>query len=565
MNKAPPRFASLPDDDGVWLLTWLGLFDIDSNMPTQRTMRGVVQRIRDSSGKTFREVFQNGYPERREAFDNMRLVQFAVGDLPMLSIGTFFSKGRAYAPRRGLLREQSFKIDFGRQQVFRLGDPPTLLPFESLVARHAEPVVNQSAVTAFTRSTDPYGICVPVAELLRWCYGSSSRMLQAVLSDELARVLDWVDEHALLNGNRLDLVLPPGFPPQDAYTLAWLSQDTQARLQALNIDRSIAVTRGRGRERGDPTSGISHPSALFPYNGVRRVRARGRWVPAPEGSPSRRRFLVHQILDVDYRLPYEVTLPIPQTGEEADAPQGERNRRLPPVQGQHTVLVSDQEPRRGGQARLLSALPSQFSDEKVLPREEGIAQAPDNLTFFAAPTPIGTFSTGLGSDVHSHARQVTITRKANDEPPEMAPPPARDDLAALRRVADLLREAGFQTEEVPVPLPPEHAEHLVVHVFQPPFHAYLAERARRPGEYGPLLVAARLGLAPATTDDLRPLLTTRQGRRSWPAALPGWQLLTVPHAFTDDQRFAAGVQGRLERLRGQEQQGGIQPVKPSSP
>lgn len=332
-------------------------------MLSQRTVRGVIQRLKDSESRAIPDVFSGEYPVAWEAFDTFRLVPFAVGELPMLSIGTVFRRGRAYLPRRGL-QVRTFTLDFNTQGCFRLGDVPPPLPFDRLVAKGAEPVLRHSSLTALPLNGDPYGVCIPVVELLRWCYGSSSRMLQAVLSDELDRVLRWVDEHAGRQGDLLHLNLPQGFLPQDSYTLAWLSQDVQARLRALGIDRSVSVTRGRDER----SPGLSHPSALFPYTGIRQIKVRGRWIPVPHQKP---RFLVHQVLNVAFALPFTVTLPVPQLVDQEGTPVGQQSSRLPPARGQNSILTSEQEPRRAGKARLLTALPSQFSEAALLSREEG--------------------------------------------------------------------------------------------------------------------------------------------------------------------------------------------------
>lgn len=542
MSRSQPRFEGLPDDDRLWLLAWLGPFDLHPNMNSQRTVYGFIQPFRDSERLPLSAVLNRTYPHNPKVFGNLKLVQFAVGELPLLSLGTFFRRRRALLPRRSLLEAVTFTLDFGRQSVFRFNDPHAPLGLDSLVLRGAWPMVGPSACTAFSWQDDPFGVCVPVVELLRWCYGSSSRMLQSILSRELESVLDWVDTHSVRRGNYVDLTLPPGFPEQDAHTLAWLSQDARARQHALRVDLSLTVSR----QSSEHTPPFSYPAALFPYTGTRRVRALGRWLPIPE-QPGRRRFLVHQILKIDFRLPFEVTLPRTQHGDQDDH-QGTQGRRLPPARPQHTTLVSDQEPRRAGEARLLTALPSQFSGAQVLTRESDAQPLPRPTSFTATAAPVGPLSTGLGTDVHSQARQVTITREKNA--PVLEPSAPRDDFATLERVVALLRKAGFEARELVIAVPERHGRFLVIHMQQQTRHAYLIEKARRPGAYGPLLIAAREGLGTGGATDLLPLITTREGRRAWLSTREGWTLLTVPHAYTDDARFALGIRKRVEGLEG---------------
>jgi len=74
---------------------------------------------------------------------------------------------------------------------------------------------------------DPFAVCVPVSENLHWCYGSSSWMMQAVLSRELRTILPSVRKSLVREGRFLDLQVPDGFIDQDAATLGWLATDMQ--------------------------------------------------------------------------------------------------------------------------------------------------------------------------------------------------------------------------------------------------------------------------------------------------------------------------------------------------
>jgi hypothetical protein len=557
VSTAWPRFQSMPEDGRLWLLTWLGPFYIEPNMTSQRSVLAVVSALRGSKGRSPSKVTYGRYPSPNRVEEH-RLVSFAVGDLPALAIGTLYREGRPLTRSKSPLKVQEFRLDFDRQQVVRLGAPqgaagrPVVpeLSEERLLLGGVWDLMGPSACVALPLRDDPLGLVVPVTEVLRWCYGSSSRMLQAVLSGDLVRVLDEIIAGSSQQGGKIHLNLPPGFVEADAHTLAWLASDTYARERALTVDRSVLVSSSQIEHRPD----LSFPGAVFPYTGPQQLNALGRWLP--RGAGLLPRFLVHRVVSTSFQPAFTPRL----TTVEHHAVQGRntgqavRNRPAPPAAGRRSTLTSKVEPRRVGNPARLLALPSQFSN---LPVAETSVTAPPALSTLpvSTETPTGLFSTGLGIDAASRARRATLVHRPENE--HRTPPVRSDGFETLRRVLSLLEAQGFTIAQLAVNHPGgaesrfrdwqwpggqgESIACLIAELSRGGGYAYLFEKERRGAEYSPLLIARHENWREAAASELQALLDLRAGGQTWPRTHGDWVLVKVPHTFTTDQSFGAGI------------------------
>ena len=545
------------------MLTWLGPFHEVPNLASQRSLTAVVSQVSGSRDLPSSKILGRHFPTS-DQLGRRQLVSFAAGDLPALTIGTLYRDGRPESRGRSLLTTRTFRLDFNQQQVFRLGETPErqaapVLPEEAYLMGGSWPPMARSAGIGLALGTDPFGVLVPVTEILRWCYGSSSGMLQTVLSDELEDAIRQVQARSAFVDRQYHLVLPPGFIQNDAHTLAWLANDDQARQATLHVDRSVMVNTRRSP--GSPV--LSSPALLFPYTGTLEVQVLGRWISAADPF-KRKRFLVHQILKTSFVLPFTVSLaePLrePAPVELPDTEPQLRQRATPPAGGPDTTLVSDVEPSRPRKPVRLPALTSQFSESIPLRHPVDAPAQPAALPI-NTPTPSGSFTTGTGVDRASRAKRATLVHLPTASSPEH--PVTTSGFELLRAVLTILESRGWMTTLLPLNNPGgsearfqgwlranrERVGCLVVHL-SCQGHAYLFEKERLDiggaKEYGPLLMAIRDDRQAASADDLTTLLASRVSRKTWPRVWPGWTLRLLPHGFSTAETFAEGILRKLK-------------------
>ena len=546
------------------MLTWLGPFHEEPNLTSQRSLTAVVSQVRNSRDLPFSKILGRHFPTP-DQLGRRQLVSFAVGDLPGLTIGTLYRDGRPESRGKSLLTTRTFRLDFNQQLVFRLGETPErqaapVLPEEAYLMKGCWPPMARSAGIGLTLGTDPFGVLVPVTEILRWCYGSSSAMLQAVLSDELEDAVQQVQAKSAFAEGQYHLAFPPGFIQNDAHTLAWLATDDHARQAALHVDRSVMVNTRRSPE--SPV--LSSPALLFPFSDTLDVQVLGRWISAA-GPFRRKRFLVHQILKTSFVLPFEVSVPEQRRGQSpAELPGSEpqlRQRATPPAGGPYTTLVSDIEPRRPRKPVRLPGLTSQFSETTLL-RHPVDAPAQPVVQPLNTPVPTGSFATGTGVDQASRAKRATLVHLPTQYRPER--PVTTTGFELMRAVLLILEGRGWTITLLPLNNPGgsearfqgwlrangERIGCLVVHLSHQGVSSYLFEKERldtnSAKEYGPLLVATRNDRQAAPEKDLTALLAGRVSRKTWLRVWPGWTLWLLPHSFSTAETFTEGILRKLK-------------------
>lgn len=540
------------------MLVWLGPFFIDPSMPSQRSLLASMASLTSLNRRPFSPT---GFPDA-ETFRHQRLVTFAAGDLPALSISRLYLNGRPVRQRRSFQSRETFALDFAQQQSFRLTElglpgrdhEPGHEHLNDFLLTGTFPPMAQTACVGLARGQDPLGVIVPVNEVLRWCYGSSSRMLQAVLSGTLENILDTIQAQAVTSGTTYELTLPPGFVPADAQTLAWLATDAHARAAALYIDRSVMANKGQVGTHPE----LSFPAVTFPYQRPQTLELLGRWIPSPEpGRP--RRFLVSRILSSDFRSGVQATLCRLEAAQAdpAEAPADPQLRSPAPRAAADAVLHSDAERLRDAVPVRLRALPSQFSQSLPLQRLEITPPAAPSLAQGPAARP-HDLTTSPGTDPYSVARAATLTSQAKSQEQDLDDPPAprvgfptdfQDLRLALRRITTVsFRELPIDAAETR-----GNIDCLVVECRLNNVFCYLFERNRTTAQAGAAL-SLLLTRAPAgqqlTRDNVAAFLTAQVRHRGWILPAETWRRVRFPHSFRDAETLAAGLLRELESLSG---------------
>lgn len=528
MTKTWPQLLALDDDPKrLRLIRWLGPLRRDAQAQGQLHIDAIVARLAS-------EQKPASYP-RSGHLEGEEVISFGIGDLPDLSTSSYYLKGRASSATP--LKRETLRLNFATQAQLRLRDKVNgsypMRVFEVAERTHWNQIYDCS-ITRVEHDDDPCGVLFPAMEILRFAYGSSSAMLQAVTDGTLKDVLREVDEHSRMEGGVHVIHLPAGFQPEDAATFSWLLQDDYARDSALHVHPSIAANMNRR----------SYPQPRLPYTGTRDLSVVGRFVTGEDGKT---RFLVHHILKIDISLQWLVG--IAARAGDADpsiSAEGQhRSGRLPDADPRRSTLDSSTAPGHGTALARLPALPSQFSSIKPMkvkvPTLSATRAIPVGGEISSPETPWGTISTDPGYEQGARARRGTLAVATPDRAA-----PIQADFSAIRRIVALLAKRGWHTRECPSPatFPGTTEPALIVEVGRQGRFSYLVERERIGGRSsGPLIVASLGNCRKAAETELEALLALRSGSRTWPQFDPAhrWRLARVNHAYASDETFRDAI------------------------
>ncbi|MFA5589380.1 MAG: hypothetical protein WDA70_01490 [Lysobacteraceae bacterium] len=144
------------------------------------------------------------------------------------------------------------------------------------------------------RLEDDRQLIVPCMELVRFYFGSSSRLLRLLFRPTLRRQ-DLYDPKtsAVSSGKPHSHVnLAPELPARSAPDVARIAGDHEAWRWAARIGASIAAPHNSG-----------HVRTSFPFSGKTTLQARGVWLP--RGDDPDKTFVVQELLHCSHPLPFQ--------------------------------------------------------------------------------------------------------------------------------------------------------------------------------------------------------------------------------------------------------------------
>lgn len=535
--KSWPALGALKDDDFLRVLVWLGPFFLNHAAPSQRSLYAYTAVIPDSRGKTPRRLGGGRLPATLGSAAVTRS-EFGVGDLAALHTGMLFRRQRLVRLKRPILQELTFTADFDRQEINAISQIQGLDEKNSWLGGAWDRL---GASPCVVLSGDWGRVVIPVPEVLRWCYGSSSRVLQAVLSNEIGTVIEAVMGSGRMHDGVYQMNVPADFLDSDAPLLAWLALDPAARQVAERMDLQIMAVHHGGQ---------SHPKTRFPYGGLRQLSVQGRRI----GDDL---FLASLIQHVAFTPPFRgvalSTTTSTQTGQQAEAEPQRRSHQKHIRHPENHVLLSNTEPRRRGSAARLPGLVSQFSNIVPVIRTPELGEGETVTTLFTVMQPARVLTTGLGEDADSVAGRAVI---AHPQPGQESP--ILDSLFLNLRQALAFLPPTLRIQEIAVNNPlgsegrfnnwlkrdGERVGCLVIQIETQTTKGflYLLEKELVRETYGPLILATRRPTgARATEAELSSLMDTRRKGRTWPREVPGWTLTHIKHGYGSPGGMAAGI------------------------
>lgn len=548
-----PRFSDFPQDGRLWMLVWLGpLFDDHADTGEHALYASLVPITR-SKKRSPAQINKGYFPQNRQ-FDpsTLRRVTLDASHLTALSIGMMFRDGKLVMSRKPLLWRASFQLDTTGQQTQRLSESSLLTP-EQLFLGQATDTLSHAAYLALP-DDEGRTVIIPALEVLRWLYGSSSRVLQAVFSGTIKDTVAEIQTHASQHGNQYHMPLPAGFLPTDAPLLAALATQDAALQAAGQVHLSISVG---GKDR------TFFPKATVPVTGWQRASFLGRYL-----DPTRKTFLAHRILVWPQLLPFQ-SIHLPDEvehvsgGTDAVPLQEARTRsQRARVSNASRLSIEARTPPSNRTPLRLPALPAQLSDFSAISRDHRQETADGG----AAPlqtrfiSPGKAFSASPVTQPGSYTKQGVLgADMQSDESPTYA-----DYFTSLREAVALLKDA-YTFIERPINAPgttegrfqnwlKSDGQRLACLVIEaqpfskPQQHFYLLEKERISGSYGPLILAHKADGTQATDSELNALMQTRFGRTTWPKEVSGWKLKQIRHVYKEEAAYAVALGRFMEAM-----------------
>ena len=292
MSNQVPAISELNIDDRRWKIDWLGAVRKDENMPLEPKIDVIVSPLANGAEWPFYEKQLIG--------NERRTVSIGIGQLPLLRIGSIWRNGKVLDDVAGKRLDLSeVEISDGTVSTIDSGEmmPGGNYIIPKYVCQLGRPGLGAKCL-AVRYNGSPYGIVIPVTEVIRFYYAVSTRLSVAAFHGTYQHSLNEIineKESGICGRDGVPfLVLRKIFSNDDAWIIARILCDEVALQGVSLISKSLA--------QAHMTSSQLFPRCGFPFIGKTDWTARGLCMKTNEGYW---RYIVYELTYCTSPFPFE--------------------------------------------------------------------------------------------------------------------------------------------------------------------------------------------------------------------------------------------------------------------
>ncbi|WP_233862014.1 hypothetical protein [Paraburkholderia adhaesiva] len=175
MSRTIPPIKEFPKDGRVWRVDWFGAVERNYDIPSEPYLQVVISPLREGA---------TDYASNSSVVhDDRKTILIGVGQLPLLSIGSLWQDGHCLPQRAGMTTTLD-GLDISdettcvvRANLVEAGQQ--LIPFS---AHRVGGAGLESRCIAVAWKGDPYGVLIPMAEIVRFYYATSTDLAHALFA-----------------------------------------------------------------------------------------------------------------------------------------------------------------------------------------------------------------------------------------------------------------------------------------------------------------------------------------------------------------------------------------------
>ena len=283
-----------PDDDLLWRVEWIGGLGYNTSVPSEPRIDVCLAQL--PLGET------NPLSARSRSSQTKRTVKIGVGLLPYVSIASVWQKRRPVVTDLAASRHR-LHIDTTLCRMVALGELTSshnAIPRSNYLFGPSWPHVRRTLLVAMEQDGDPYAVMVPTAEVIRFYYGPSTRLAQALFWGEYDGMFN-ADRSGVFQEGVVKVHLRRWLEDEDAWTLARYICSPHMQREASGLYKSLQIYQLNS------TSLIPEPDQAlrcgFPFAGSTTVQ--GVFLRMPGPTPDNPRWLVLRIERCSAPFPFD--------------------------------------------------------------------------------------------------------------------------------------------------------------------------------------------------------------------------------------------------------------------
>ena len=429
-SESDVSLSFFPQTKKLYRIDWLGNVCYPDRRASHR---------QPSIAVALSEVVRTNAGYKKAAPNQRQLQRFApVGLLSWLRIGDIWQTGRRIDCLQTVRTEfQNLQINQDSSRIITAGadlqGKGFLIPFTA----HTGHSLHTQSYCVLTHLPNSKVLVIPCAELIRFYFGSSSKLLGRLFTPPLRRSSLYVSDTFQPQSGRLALQLGPGMSGYSAADIGRIARSNEAWHAAATIGTSLLKGSTHGQR--------AYPYTHFPFKGTTDLVVAGEWLP--QAKKAKQTFLVHSIESCSHPFPFRTLLY--SMGYSSSVPSKLAQEKLSKVTSQtasHTIAKKPSEVVNQDPSRQLHPIQLTTNRRPIFPDLESKAVFRLHIPPFSQVNHNGSFArssqvTAVGISDASGSRRPLRPGEVvvGTEPPDInnAPKFLRDTLRRLVSISAL--------------------------------------------------------------------------------------------------------------------------------
>lgn len=402
-----PEIKEFPSDSRYWRVDWFGAIQPNPKLPREPVLQVVITPFKTPDITALPPNKLASASSGLVDYTDQRTISIGTGQLPAVCIGSIWRNSECQQQLAGQLTEfKGLEISKHTSQVLNTSTKEHnqyIIPYSHYKFGKDGYF---SKMVAVEHGGDPYGILIPMAELVRFYYAVSTDLADVIFSGDLKHNL-----HAVLNmehswsepeEQREIIGLRQRFSDQDGWILARILNSPEAWLGATAVHDAMLKNRLNGV--------LAHIESNFPFAGSTNLIARCKMLPTVV--PNKWRYLVLSLVRCSAVFPFRhLTVYRDNDNNRAkdseDKPDEEKKpcwsgpRVIPGQQGK--PFQSQQAPNKNAVTEIFNLPTDRFSDLAGKEPDKPTKEQCDYKSVIVVKPPIDTnqLSSAQGENIDS--------------------------------------------------------------------------------------------------------------------------------------------------------------------
>lgn len=275
MSAGIPRIKEFPADDQYWRVDWFGAIKQNPNIPTEPYLQIIISPLRENDSIHLQP--KELAATRLTDLEQRKTILVGAGQLPLISIGSIWRNGVCQAAKAGTTETiYDLEVSAENTQVITGGHK---VDGGYLVSPkyYTFGIATGANLLAIKHNGDPFGVLIPMVELVRSYYALSTDLAHALFAGHYKHDINQIVNPEkcgfIESENRCVVHLRQHLSDEDGWVVGRILNSIEA-WQGATLPHDTMLRTAMNRQ-------LSYIESQFPFSGKTNLTVRQKRIKSP--------------------------------------------------------------------------------------------------------------------------------------------------------------------------------------------------------------------------------------------------------------------------------------------